>query len=308
MGLLAAGQEVQVSKGFGSISTDGKAPTAPVPLLPAPDISKLPTQFEALPVQFDMQAQNNAVSWVGSVHQASSTEALSDVGKINGTHLTFNDLPDGKYILKVRAKDQSGLEGYDAGHKFTLNAQPFAPAAAYPESSSMISDSHPVLRWSQVKDANAYQVELAKDAQFKQQILSQKVASNEWVMAETLEKGQYFWRIASINGADQGPYSVATNFAYSPKPPAADINQLVTRIAQNRVYVDTINPPSGFTYEATLDNKRNNQINVWQAAGLQGRFDFLLREYGLQTLRLRLVSSDGVAGPESITEFDALPQ
>ena len=46
----------------------------------------------------------------------------------------------------------------------------------------------------------------------------------------------------------------------SPKPPAADINQLVTRIAQNRVYVDTINPPKGFNYEAMLDNKRNARL------------------------------------------------
>ena len=36
--------------------------------------------------------------------------------------------------------------------------------------------------------------------------------------------------------------------------------------------------------------------------------DFVIDGDGLQTLRLRLVSSDGVAGPESITEFDALPQ
>ena len=179
VGLLSAGQEVQVSKGFGSLSTDGQAPSAPVPLLAAPDTSKLPTQFEALPIQFEMQAQASAVAWVGSVHQASSAEALSDQGKSKGTHLSFNDLPDGKYILKVRAKDQSGFEGYDAGHKFTLNAQPFAPAAAYPEASSVISDSRPVLRWSQVKQANAYRVEMAKDAQFNQPILSQKVASNE---------------------------------------------------------------------------------------------------------------------------------
>lgn len=305
VGLLAAGQEVQVDKGFGSLSAQGQAPSKPVPLLAAPDTSKLPTQFESLPVQFEMQAQANAVGWVGSVHQASSSEALSAEDKSKGSHLAFNDLPDGQYVLKVRAKDQLGFEGYDAGHKFTLNAKPFAPAAAQPEPSSIISDSLPVLRWSQVNEANAYRLELAKDAQFTQPLLSQIVATNEWVVTEPLQKGQYFWRVASINGADQGPYSVATNFAFSPRPPAADLKQLVTRIAQNRVHVNTINPPNGFTYEAILDNNRNNQKNVWQAAGLQGRFDFLLREYGLQTLRLRLVNSDGIAGPESVVEFDA---
>jgi hypothetical protein len=305
--LSAAGQEVKVNKGFGSLSEDGQAPTAPVQLLAAPDTAKLPHQFEALPIQFEMPVQANAGAWVGSVYPAASPQALSAEDKSKGAQLTFNDLPDGNYVLKVRAKDQLGFEGYDAGHTFTLNTRPFAPAASYPEASSTISEAQPVLRWGHVNNASAYRIELAKDAQFKQELLSEKVASNEWMPAQPLQKGQYFWRIASIDGADQGPYSVATHFAYSPKPPAADLTHLVTKIAQNRVFVDTLNPPSGFSYEVALDNNRNNQKNVWQSADLQGRFDFLLREYGLQTLRVRLVNSDGIAGPEAIAEFDAPP-
>ncbi len=305
--LSAAGHEVKVDKGFGSLSEEGRAPLIPVPLLPAPVTTTLPVQFQSLPVQFEMPAQERAVGWVGNVYQASSSEALFAEHTSNNHRLTFNNLPDGQYVLKVRAKDLLGFEGYDTGHVFTVNTQPFAPSLTYPATSSVITDSQPVLRWTQVQNADAYLVEFAKDAQFKQPLYSQKVASNEWAMTAPLQQGQYFWRIASVDGADQGPYSLATHFTYKPKPPALDINGLVATISQNRVFVDMVNPPDGFTYEAALDNNRNNQKNVWQAADLQGRFNFLLREYGTQTLRIRLVDREGIAGPESISEFDAFP-
>ena len=68
-----------------------------------------------------------------------------------------------------------------------------------------------------------------------------------------------------------------------------------------------INPPDGLFYEAVLQNEVNKQANVWWATGLNGEFDFLLREYGKQKLLLRLVDADGVAGPDAVHEFNASP-
>ena len=47
---------------------------------------------------------------------------------------------------------------------------------------------------------------------------------------------------------------------------------------------------------------------VWMAQGLDGKFNFLLKEFGQQTLSLSLVEAGGVSGPESVVEFIALPQ
>jgi hypothetical protein len=52
----------------------------------------------------------------------------------------------------------------------------------------------------------------------------------------------------------------------------------------------------------------NQQKNVWQANAVSGKFNFLLKEFGKQTLTLSLVDADGVAGPESRYEFNAAPQ
>ena len=65
--LMAAGAEVSVDKGFGSLSEGGNAPLPPVLLLPAPVTGNLPIKLEALPVAFNMPAQEGAVAWLGKV-------------------------------------------------------------------------------------------------------------------------------------------------------------------------------------------------------------------------------------------------
>ncbi len=305
--LAAAGQEVAIDKGFGSLSVDGNAPLPPLQLLAAPDVSKLNIQFETLPVEFALPAQKDAIAWVGSVFQDAQLNSLAAENVSQSGQLSFVDLPDGQYTLKVRAKDSLGLEGFDAVHTFTLNAKPYAPAIIYPATAETIREPMPTLRWGNISQASSYQLELANDAEFKQLVMAQQVVNTQFTLENALQPGQYFWRLASLNQSEKGPYSAINHFVYKPKPPAPDISQLVARVIENRVFIHTLNPPSGFFYEAILDNEQNNQKNVWQAVGLIGRFDFLLREYGKQTLRLRLVDGEGVAGPEAVAEFDGLP-
>ena len=303
----AAGSEVSVAKGYGTLSNNGEPPLPPVELLSAPNTAQLPIQFESIPIIFNMPTQQNAQTWVGKVYKEAQLNTLLAENVSQNMHLDFGDLPNGQYYLKVRAKDKQGLEGYDAVHTFKVSARPFAPQAAYPLPAQTIREPKPVLSWTGVNQANTYLVELAKDAEFKQILATQRLASNQFQPEENLQPGQYFWRLASVSEANQGPYSATNQFSYKQKPPAPDISQLVSTIMQNRVFIHTITPPDGFVYEAILDNDRNHQKNVWQAAKLNGHFDFLLREYGKQTLRLRLIDAEGVAGPEAVAEFNASP-
>ena len=306
--LMAAGAEVAVDKGFGSLSEGGNAPLPPVLLLPAPVTGNLPIKLEALPIAFNMPAQEGAVAWLGKVSTEPQFNSILDEKLSQGSKLSFNDLPDGKYYLKVRAKDKQGLEGYDATHEFNLNARPFAPVAATPAASAIVRDANPELTWSKIEQANEYLLELARDADFKQLLDSKRVTNPAYKIEKNLEPGQYFWRLASLDGADQGPYAAASSFTYKAKPNAPDISQLSIKIERNKVFVSTINPPEGLSYEAILQNEVNKQNNVWRATGLQGEFDFLLKEYGKQKLLLRLVDADGVTGPDAVYEFNALPQ
>ena len=305
--LSAAGNEVSVAKGYGTLSENGQPPLPPVELLPAPNTEQLPVKFESEPILFNMPSQQNAQTWIGKLYKEAQLNTLLAESVSQSMRLDFGDIADGQYYLKVRAKDKQGLEGYDAVHVFMLNARPFAPQAIYPQPAQIIRESKPVLSWASINQASAYLIELARDADFKQVLEMKQVASNQFEPEKTLQPGQYFWRLASLDGTDQGPYSATNQFSYKSKPPAPDIRQLNSTIARNRVFIDTIDPPDGLVYQATLDNDRNNQKNVWQAADLNGRFNFLLREYGKQTLRLRLIDAEGIAGPEAVTEFNASP-
>jgi hypothetical protein len=79
-------------------------------------------------------------------------------------------------------------------------------------------------------------------------------------------------------------------------------------VSANRVFVQTINAPNGLSYAASLDNEFNVQRNVWQGTDLTNEFNFLLREYGKQTLYIYHVDSEGFVGPAAVYEFYAYPQ
>ena len=306
--LIAAGIEVPVDKGFGSLSEGGAPPLPPIMLLAAPVVEKLPPKLQALPVSFDMPAQEGAVAWLGKVSAEANFNSIAAESLSQGTQLSFNDLPDGKYFLKVRAKDKQGLEGYDVVHAFDLNAQPFAPKAVTPAQAEIVREPNPQLAWAKVDTAKTYLLELAKDVEFKQILDSKQVADATYKLEKNLEPGHYYWRLASIDGADQGPYSQVNSFSYKPKPDVPDISQLKVQVRNNKVFVSTRNAPDGLVYEAVLHNEVNQQKNVWQARTASGEFSFLLKEYGKQTLTLRFVDVDGTFGPDAIYEFDAPPQ
>jgi hypothetical protein len=307
VGLIAAGEEVGVAKGFGSLSEGGNPPLPPVLLLSAPATESLAKKLEALPVTFDLSMQDGAVAWLGKVSSDAQFNNIAATSLSQGTKLSFNDLPDGNYYLKVRAKDKLGLEGYDATHAFVLKARPFAPTVTTPAQSAIVREAKPELTWSAVSQASGYVLELAKDAEFNGLLYHQELTNNTYKLQNELQPGQYFWRLASMDATGRGPYMPVSSFSYRAMPPAPDVSQIHVKVLNNQVFVTTVEPNEGLRYEAILHNEKNQQKNVWQASDLGAEFSFLLKEYGKQTLVLRHIESDGTLGPDAQFEFDAPP-
>ena len=308
--LSAAGAEVAVKKGYGSLSEGGAPPLPPILLLAAPDSEKLAIKLDSLPLTFNMPAQDGAVAWVGQVSSDAKFNRVLAENMSQGAALSFADVPDGHYYLKVRAKDQKGLEGYDATHAFDLNARPFAPNVLHPKDAEILREANPALTWTPLEQANHYVLEIAQDAAFNNIIEHKQVDSTAYKLEKSLASGQYYWRLASLtdpvdNPQNQGPFGKVNHFSYKPLPSMPDVSQLHVKVRQNRVFVATINPPAGLSYQAILHNEKNNQLSVWSASDLGAEFDFLLKEYGKQKLLLHYVEADGTKGPDAIIEFDA---
>lgn len=311
--LAALGKEIRVKKGYGSLAEKGKPPIPPVVLLPAVDITQLKTQYTTLPISFDMPVQKGAVAWAGKVSPDSQLNNVVAEAESQGRQLVFTDVPDGQYYLSVRAKDKLGLAGYDAKKQFNVNARPFSPTLIYPTLDSTVRNARPELKWDNVTDAKSYLLEMAHDANFDKAVVRQRVDAVTFQLNKELVPSQYFWRVASIgetsSGADDiGPFVNVSQFSYKALPPTPDISQLQVNIVRNRVFVTLPEPEDDLTYAVNVDNDVNSQNNVWVGQNLKGQFDFLLKEFGPQTLLIKHVDRDGSVGPEATYKFDAHPQ
>jgi hypothetical protein len=306
----SSGQDVDVSKGFGSVAEQGQPPIVPVPLLPAVSTKDFPRVIRQLPFQFEIPSQVGAVSWQAKIAADNAQTKIFAETELNEPSLLIPALDDGDYFLSLRAKDQHGIAGYDAVHAFTLNAQPLAPNLVLPPDGAVVRDAQPELRWSASQGANAYALEVATDSAFHALVTKHRLQSTSVKIASPLAPGKYYWRVAAITTQagqpdDQGPFATQGQFAYQSLPPAPDISQLRVKVENNRVFVTTIAPLAGMTYQVRLSNPFNHQTSVWMGNHLQQQFDFPLKEYGAQELFIRHVDADGVAGPEALYAFDA---
>ncbi len=200
--LEASGEQVAVPGGQGTLAEAGKPPRPPVALLSAPDVTQLPVRLDALPMRFTLPFQAGAVSWLGQIAEDVQFEKLLLEETSAKPQLSFADLPDGRYQLRVRAADDQGLQGRDAVHAFELDARPFAPLLNAP--GSRVRTAQPEMQWSGVVGASAYQVQVARDAAFADTLLSEKTDTIRLKPANDLKPGGYFWRVASVDDSGQG--------------------------------------------------------------------------------------------------------
>lgn len=311
--LQAANDEVIVNAGFGSQAEKGKPPMPPIMLLSAIDTTHLQTEFTQLPVVFDMPNQTSAVSWQGKVATDKAINQLTAETISTKPQLVFEAMPDGQYYLSVHARDAYGIAGYESVHAFTLNAQPFAPVMTFPNAGERISDSQPMFKWQPVANVDAYQLEIAQDADFKHMVEQARVEHTHYQTVQPLPPATYYWRVASIetqvNGPDdQGPFNQVAQFSIRPAPAMPDLHRFWVDVAENRVNIHTLPPADGLSYQFNLDNDANQQKDVWVKRSADTDYQFLLKEYGKQTLYIRHVDSDGVASAATVYEFYAYPE
>lgn len=234
----ASGSEVLVAQGFGSVAEFGKAPLPPVALPNAPDTTKFERKFEFLPITFALASQQNTVAWMSQLAtDADFTNLVADkkVAVIDekAAILAFDDLPDGKYFLKLRARDRNGLQGEDAIHSFEVAARPLAPNLLAPENNEVIKDANISFNWSLLEDRNKYFLQIAEDVNFTNVVLvrvsvagqlqvnpkdfksvfRKDASAGEAIDAKYAAK-PFYWRVSSIHNGKAVKFSKVRSFLY----------------------------------------------------------------------------------------------
>ncbi|MEQ1661410.1 MAG: FecR domain-containing protein [Thiobacillus sp.] len=297
--LSAAGAHVAVTGGRGSLAEKGKAPLPPVALLPAPDMSSLPRQLDSLPLRFELPAHSAAVAWVGQIAPNARFETLL-LEKTNASPtLTFTDIPDGRYVLRVRGVDAHGLQGRDGLHEFEVNARPFAPLSVAP---ARVREPKPRLTWTPVTGVEAYQFQLASDPGFARLLDEERISRAQRQSSQALPVGTVYWRVASIEQGETGPYSAAQTLTYDPLPSAPDLTSAVPGYAADTLRLSLPTPPVGLVYEWVLSGDATRSQPYGQGKSADGGLSVSSLPPGTYVLSARLVEADGTAGPWSTRE------
>lgn len=304
--LDAAGRGVAVAAGQGSFAERGQPPSPPVALLPAPDVSSLPARIESLPLVFDLPQLAGASAWVGQIAPDARFETVLLEKTAAMPRIAFADLPDGNYVLRVRAADGNGLQGRDALHAFTLDARPFAPLPAAP--GARVREPMPELQWSAVVGSDAYRLQLARDARFAAPLADVRVSATAWRPAQALDAGTWYWRVASLAGEDAGPFSPPRRFDFDPLPGAPEMNAADMRFADDALTVRLPAPPAGLRYDLVVSSDAGQKNVLWRGESRDGAVRAAPLKPETVFLAARLVEADGTAGPFAVRRIDAPPR
>lgn len=303
--VAAAGQRFDVPMGKGTVVKDGQPPMRPIALLSAADVSHLPTRFEHLPMRFDLPQLTGAVEWQGLVATDRQLVTILSSKRTRSAYLTFADLPNGDYVLALRAIDVNGLRGRDALHNFTVFARPFPPGLNTPGDGAVVRTSRPSFVWGNVVDAASYRFQVATDAQFTAPIHNAIENVEKASLEVDLPPGPLFWRVATFSSTgEQGPWSRPAAFIYKPGPGPADLGKSALTIDSEKLLLSLPKQP-GMRYEAVLAADKNLQPVLAQTQSEEGSLELLSPGSGTYFLGVRLVDlTDGTPGPWSIQAVD----
>jgi len=206
-----AEQSVLVAKDYGSAAKQGQPPLSPQPLPLSPSLDGFEVLYEYLPIDFKIESKSDVVAFVSQLAKdAEFIEIVSEANVPNtpdGKQLSFNELLDGQYYLKLRAKDANGLESRDAIHAFNVQAWPYPPTLMHPLADEEIPSLGQLFTWTKVDDATGYLIQIASDEAFEHVLLERQVPLIQFEWSQPLPKGSTFWRVAAERGRKLQKYS-----------------------------------------------------------------------------------------------------
>jgi len=289
------GKPVAVPGGFGTLAVAGEPTHAPIALQAAPDLDRLLGQIERLPLHFALPINPAGARYRAQVYADRTFEHLLLDGVFDHGQAKWADLPDGRYVLRVRARDQNGLEGMNADREFVLNARPEPPFISAPLDGQKSYGSEALLRWTAALPEQTYHVQLSTKPDFQEKLVD-LTGLTKTEHALPLAPGQYFWRIAVVaSGQDQGPFSDVQGFIQrkipeSPKmeAPAIQDKYVVFRWAAGE-------PGSQYQLQIAHDPEFSQPILDKVIDTEQIQID--RPEPGAYYLWIKTIDADGFAGP-----------
>jgi hypothetical protein len=291
----AARAESLVGAGFGAVGA-AAGMAAPRALPAAPQLAGLPERVERMPLRLSWQsAASTRVR--AQVLTAEEPPRLVLDGVFDAAPARWSEnIADGRYELRVRAIDASGLEGRDTRAAFVLKARPEPPFIAAPTAGARTIDDNVRLAWTRNAAAPRVRLQVADTPDFAQP----RVDRNDLDAAEArvaLPLGTHHWRVASILASgDQGPFSDAQSFTRT-LPPAAPPPAEPQKNDDGLLLRWPASGPAGTRWQVQL--ARDAGFTQMVSDDTVAEPQWLLRDSpsGTYFLRVKTIDADGFAGP-----------
>lgn len=210
-------QEILVAKGYGSVAEKGKAPTPPIQLPDVPDVSALPKLVEQNIADFNLPQPQGVAALVSQLAlDAEFTQILNEQATQSGK-LSFADLTDGQYYLRIRAQDQHGLQGGDAIHVFNVKIRLPKPEPVLeliePADGAVIPLAPTELSWTPIPAANSYTVQIARDSHFVDIVFERRVSFDKLTINQSFGAGEFYWRVVVLSDGKPQKFSEVRKFS-----------------------------------------------------------------------------------------------
>ena len=212
--MSAAGETVPVEAGQGTRILPGQPPAQPRALLPAPDLSGLPSSLEAGPLRFTWPALTDAQAY--RVQLMDSEQVLLRSRQVELAAIELATLEAGAYQLHVRGIDDWKLEGFSASHAFqvTPEPEPEPPVEPEPVTDPQVPRLMPPrfrpgwvdVQWQALEGAWSHRLMLARDPGFKHLLLDQLTRNSHYLLPLP-PPGRYYLAVEAQLDESGGPRS-----------------------------------------------------------------------------------------------------
>jgi hypothetical protein len=300
VGVTASEQTLPLAAGFGTRAREREAPLPPVPLLPAPDLSGLPS----VNTRSDLEVAFGAVAKARAYRvQLSRTEDFLSFDRdvvFDQPEGELRALPDGKYWLRVRAIDQFGLEGLDTTRPLEQHVLPDSPHPVDPVTNAdLIGPAR--LTWS--SSGARYRLEISRSQDLSDPVLAREIDTPQFTVTD-LSTGRYFWRVAALNeSGESGPWSAQTSFTERPSAPTI---ALIRVTGKHAVELTGSSIPGYAGYFQVAKDPEFSAI-VKEGSIADHALDLGHFHPGAYFVRVRWVDSDGYQGPYGPTRRFVVP-
>lgn len=150
---------------------------------------------------------------------------------------------------------------------------PAKPAQNGLANKAVISDKTPTLTWGGVLHASSYQLQISKNANFKEIVVTYNGPAITFT-SNSLADGTYYWRVAGVNSLGYvGAWSATRSFTIDTTPPAIPVIDKPTNSATVRgVPAISWKKPSGspVVYEVQYSTTANFSSGVQTFPGVKG--------------------------------------